>query len=181
MTDEHYNQTPRRQARFINPPNNLKSKAGNGGLNESILEKAQALLERNSDEFPPMAWRLLKQLEEAIRQAEAAANDNKNANDAEDRINAIIYPAMQLKANGGMFKYPLVTKIADRLVQFLEVIEKPDEEVLEICHAFHTTIDAVMAGRIQGGGGEYGDELTEALIKACIRYFDKNPENISDK
>jgi hypothetical protein len=80
---------------------------------------------------------------------------------------------MQLKANGGMFHYDLVTKIAERFIQFMEVIENLDEEALEIITAFHTTIRAIILGRIRGDGGKRGDELLVALIDACTRYFDK--------
>ncbi len=56
----------------------------------------------------------------------------------------MLYPAMQLKANGGMFRYPLITRISETLLQFLEVIAEPDQDAIEIVLAFHTTIQAVL-------------------------------------
>jgi hypothetical protein len=109
-----------------------------------------------------------------------SARESMHSNNIEPAIANIIYPAMQLKANGGMFHYQLVTKIADKLIQFMEVIEGLDKDALEIITAYQTTIRAVIQGRITGDGGRYGDELIEALNEACMRYFDKNPHRRKD-
>lgn len=171
----HFNQEPRRKAEFIKPPNTLKAKVGSGGLSEQILAKAQALLENNSVDFQPLAEMYLGSMMKGIEFANSPSPDA----DAEGIIAAMLYPAMQLKANGGMFHYPLVTMIADRLVQFLEVIEEPDIDAVEIVLAFHTTIRAVVMGKITGTGGRHGEELVGALSEACMRYFEKYPENMT--
>ncbi len=171
---EHFNQIPKRKAEFIKPPNNLKKKVGSGGLSDNILNKAQALLEKNTIDFQPLAEMYLNSIMKGIDNAKNAPPDS----DTEALIAQILYPAVQLKANGGMFHYNLVTKMADKFVQFMEVIEKPDIEALEIVLAFHTTIRAVILGKIKGDGGSHGEDLIRALDEACIRYFDKNPDNI---
>jgi len=172
MTDErHYNQEPRRKAEFIRPPNTLKAKVGSGGLSDDIITRAQTLLENNSAEFAPLADLYLTSLMRGVEMARKATP----ADDSENDIAHIIYPAMQLKANGGMFHYPLVTRSADKLIQFLEVIENTDEDALEIVVAFLTTIRAITLGKITGDGGKYGVELIDALNHACVRYFEKHP------
>ena len=171
---EHYNQVRKRKAEFIKPPNTLKQKVGSGGLNNNILNKAQKLLENNSVDFQPLAEMYLNSI---VRGIDVARNSIAHA-DSEELIANMLYPAMQMKANGGMFHYHLITKIADKLVQFLEVIEEPDTEALEIVLAFHTTIKAVILGKVVGDGGSHGQDLINALNDACMRYFDKNPENI---
>ena len=169
MDSKHYNQTPKRKAEFIQPPNLIKEKVGSGGLGDDILEKAQALLENNTVDFTPLAEMYLGGLMKGIE----ASKDSSTADDKEYLISMMLYPAMQLKANGGMFHYPLVTDVADRLIQFLEVIDEPDLESIEIVLAFHTTIRAVVHGKIMGNGGDHGRELLSALNSACIRYFEK--------
>lgn len=166
---DHYNQPMRRKAEFINPPNILKTKVGSGGLSEDILEKAQQLLENNTVDFLPLGELYLSNLMKGIENAKNAHPDD----DGEHIISLMLYPAMQLKANGGMFHYQLVTLIADKLIQFLEVIHEADIEGIEIVMAFHTTIRAVILGRISGDGGRHGIELLSALDEACLRYFDK--------
>ncbi|HTK85006.1 MAG TPA: hypothetical protein VL625_07970 [Patescibacteria group bacterium] len=171
----HFNQKPRRKAEFIKPLNILKSKVGYGGLSEEILTKAQVLLENNTVDFQPLADMYLATM---MRGIEHAKNPGPGE-DGETLIAGMLYPAMQLKANGGMFRYPLVTRIGDKLIQFLEVIAEPDKDAIEIVLAFHTTIRAVLMGRVMGDGGKHGDELMQALEDACMRYFEHYPENRS--
>lgn len=171
----HFHQKPRRKAEFIKPVNTLKTKAGSGGLGDDILSKAQALLENNSVDFQPLAEMYLASM---LRAIEYARNPPKGE-DNETLIAGMLYPAMQLKANGDMFRYPLVTRISDKLLQFLEVIAEPDKDAIEIVLAFHTTLRAVLMGRVAGTGGKYGDALMQALEEACLRYFERYPANRS--
>jgi len=170
---QHFNQTPKRKAEFMHPPNTLKEKVGSGGISDDILDKAQALLENNTVDFMPLAEMYLAGLMKGIENAK----DADPTDDTEFLISTMLYPAMQLKANGGMFHYQLVSDVADRLIQFLEVISEPDLEAVEIVLAFHTTIRAIIHGKITGDGGAHGHELLSALNKACIRYFEKLPQN----
>ncbi len=152
------------------PPNTLKAKVGSGGLSDDILRKAQTLLENNTADFQPLAEMYLASLMEGIELAKSGGEEQ----DDEYVISTMMYPAMQLKANGGMFQYPLISAIADKLIHFLEVINEPDIEAVEIVLAFHTTTRAVVMGRIKGDGGTHGKELLYALNQACSRYFEKS-------
>lgn len=171
--NSHYDHKPRRKAEFIKPLNILKTKVGTGGLGDNILDKAQALLENTTIDFRPLADMYLETLRKSIERAQFSSDKD----DSEQLIAGMLYPAMQLKANGGMFHYPLITNIGDRLIQFLEVIEEPDYDALEIVLAFHTTMRAVIIGQIKGDGGKHGAELIRALEEACYRYLEKYPEN----
>lgn len=175
MSELYYSQVPRRKAEFIKPVNTLKAKTGSGGLSEEILNRAQLLLENNTVDFLPLAEMYLDSLMKGID----AAKNSTREDDKEYLISSMLYPGMQLKANGGMFHYPLVTRISDHLIQFLEVIEEADIEAIEIVLAFHTTIRAVVLGKIKGDGGKHGDDLVTALSDACMRYFQKRPDNIA--
>lgn len=161
-----------RTAKFIRLPNTLKAKVGAGGLSEEILDQAERIIAENQIDFVPMGQRYLEMLMSAIRKAESAGGDG-NQNQV---IYGLILPAIQLKANGGMFHYPLVTVMADHLVDFLEVIERADAEALEIVLAFHTTIGLVLSGRLRGDGGEEGRRLLSALDEACARYYGKHAQ-----
>lgn len=178
MSDvKHYNRVPVRKAEFIKPPNHLKRKVGSGGLSDDIIDKAQALLENNTVDFLPLAEMYLENLMKGIENAKDVHPDD----DIEPSIAGMLYPGMQLKANGGMFQYPLVTRIADKMIQFLEVLEEVDIEAVEIIVAYHTTIRAVVLGRITGDGGRHGNDLIEALNDACMRYFEKYPDHVQPK
>lgn len=171
--NDHFNMTPRRKAEFFSPPNRLKNKVGYGGISEDILNKAQALLENNTVDFRPLGEMYLESVMRGVDHVKGLPDSQTSD---ETTIASILFPVMQLKANGGMFHYNLVTLISDRLIQFLEVVEFLDKDALEIIQAFHTTIRAVLLGQIKGDGGVRGSELLDALNAACYRYFEKHPE-----
>lgn len=165
MVDTPKEQKKVRKAELITPPNKLKEKVGSGGIDENVLNKAQALLENNTVDFKPIAAMLMELLTEAI-------TDAKNGNiKGEAAIEAMIYPAMQLKAQGTMFHYPLVTEISNILVNFLETVTTVDKDVLDLVVAHKMSINAVLASQIKGDGGKVGKELRDALMDACNRYY----------
>lgn len=172
MTDAaHFDQPQQRKAEFIKPPNRLKSKIGSGGLDEAILEKAQALLESNTVDFQPQAEIHLEALESAI-------NDYKTGRKkGEYAVEALIFPAMQLKSKGSMFGYPLITDIGQNLVNFLEVVIRLDDDAIDIISAHKKTMHMVATGRITGPGGKQGEALLQELHQACGRYFGKYKNN----
>ena len=154
-----------RSAEIVVPPNRLKSKVGSGGIDDSVLVKAQELLENNTIAFKPIAQMLVDILHEAI--ADAKSGTLKG----EDAIQAMLSPAMQLKAQGGMFHYPLISQIGDILVNFLETVPDVDKDVIDIVVHHKFALNAVLGSQIKGDGGKLGRELREALLDACMRYY----------
>lgn len=166
MSDDVFPEQPkRRSAELISPPNRLKEKVGSGGIDESVIQKAQELLERNTINFEPIATMLVDLLVEAIADAKSGATSSDEA------IAAMIYPAMQLKAQGTMFHYPLISDISHILVNFLETVETVDRDVLDVVVAHKMSINAVLASHLKGDGGKTGAELRDALMAACGRYY----------
>lgn len=154
-----------RNAELISPPNRLKEKVGSGGLDDAVVNKAQELLERNTIDFEPLATMMVDLLVDAI-------SDTKAGNlKGEEAIEAMLYPAMQLKAQGTMFHYPLVSDISHILVNFLETVTVMDRDVVDIVVAHKMAIKAVLASQLKGDGGKTGKELREALMDACTRYY----------
>jgi len=164
----------RQKAEFIRPPNLLKAKVGSGGLDDEILNRAQELLESNDVDFIPMAEIYMGAMAQGIEQARHATADQ----DKDKILSRIIYPAMQLKANGSMFRYPLVTAVAARLIDFCEKVYVLDKNVIEIIFACHTTIRAIILGNITGSGSERGQNLIDAIDEATRRYAKRYPDNI---
>ena len=154
-----------RHAELISPPNRLKEKVGSGGIDETVVNKAQELLERNTIDFEPIANMMLDLLVDAI-------NDAKAGNiKGEEAIEAMLYPAMQMKAQGSMFHYPLISDISHILVNFLETVNNMDRDVIDIVVAHKMSIKAVLASHLKGDGGKTGKELRQALMDACTRYY----------
>lgn len=157
-------------AKFYKPPNVLKQKVGTGGLASDILERAQRLLEDNKIDFNPMAEHYLDMLRRAIDNAYNPTTEHTN----EEVMTSLIAPIMQLKANGSMFHYPLISRISQHMILFLEELEEPQEDLLEILHAYYTTIRAILVSKIKNDGGEHGEALFQALASACKRYSEKH-------
>jgi hypothetical protein len=156
-----------RKAELITPPNRLKEKVGSGGLNETTLAKAQGSMESSIVDFQPVAQPFLDMITRGL-------DEIKTGNLAgEKAVETLIYPAMQLKAQGTMFSYPCVTDIGDVLVNFLEVVPNIDQDVIEIVVAHKRAINSVIVHKLKGDNGRVGKELKSALIDACNRYYAK--------
>ena len=160
----------KKQVQFITPINTIKQKVGTGGLSDDILDKAEQLLKENTESFGPVADIYLASIYESVQNSKKAATPK----DHQKAVSSIIYAATHIKANGTMFHYPLATEIADKLIQFMEPIKTMDKESVELVMAFHTTLRAVIAGKVLGDGGQRGKDLLAALNDACERYFEKN-------
>ena len=169
----HFNQPQKRDATFIKPPNTIKLKVGSGGLDESALNRAQKIIETCDADFIPVGRAYLNSMMKGIEKAKASLNDDDA--DIELIIGGMLFPSAQLKANGGMFNFPLVTRLADRFVQFLEVVDTIDGDVIEISLAFHKIISLVLDSKIKGdAASNYSENLVNELNLACMRYFEKH-------
>ena len=155
------------EAEIIRPPNKIKEAVGNGGLDAQVVRKAQTALEINASaiDFRPQARAII----DTLQQAYNAAQDGSRA--GTDAIEAMIHPAMQLKAQSGRFKYNLLSEICNILVNFLETAEKADRNALSIVHVHLLTIRAIINRSMTGDGGAVGKELRDALMDACNRYY----------
>ncbi|MFH1157552.1 MAG: hypothetical protein V1721_01515 [Pseudomonadota bacterium] len=122
-------------------------------------------MEENTTDFIPIAAEFIEALNRGIQNAE------NNVTRGEAAIEAMLYPAMQLKAQGAMFRFPLVTEVSDILVNFLETVENIDKNVLEIASAHKMTISVVISNRMTGDGGAQGQSLKTSLTDACSRYY----------
>ncbi len=151
--------------RLVKPENTLKKKVGNGGFDEAILVNAQKVIEENTIDFKPMALEFLQQLTEVL---EEVKTQNLCEDEAHDKI---MYPLMQLKAQGALFHYPVISKISYIVVDFLENVRGLDANVLEIVSAYKKSIFAVLSLQIQQDDSKVGKDLCDALVDACNRYY----------
>jgi LPS sulfotransferase NodH len=165
---EHFNREPRRKAEFIKPVNQLQSKVGYGGIDEKKLQKAETVIEKIPVNFKPMAQTYLDEL---MKEIVAAKKPPSPARNGEDIINRMLDAATHLKAGGGMCGHKLIAKMADKLIQFLEVIDEPNKDATEIAEAFHKAILLALGNKDAKGE----QELLGALDAACWRYFEHHP------
>lgn len=159
----------KKKPRFIKPPNILKQKMGSGGIDEKVLAKSQEYLETIAVDFVPIAEGFLREF--SLRLKEARESDAPFAAAREK----IVMPVMQLKANGGMFRFQLVSEVADIALQFLEAIDetKVNDDTFEVLKAHENTIKIIISNNLKGNGGKEGLALVRELDHACKRYFSR--------
>ncbi|HRQ60729.1 MAG TPA: hypothetical protein PLO23_04355 [Alphaproteobacteria bacterium] len=153
------------KARFINPPNRLKVKVGSGGINDALIERAQFYIETVDIAYEPEAQRQLLIIEETIKTLRAAGGLQP--------VDTLVNPVMQLKANGGMFRYQLVSDVADIALNFLEGLKSLNDAALDVVQAHIHTIRIILKNKLKGDGGKEGFALIKELEKACQRYAAK--------
>jgi hypothetical protein len=163
MSDQK--KTSSKKARFINPPNRIKTKVGSGGLSENLIERAQYHIETAEVEYEPEAQKHLKEIGDVIARLKAEKGLHP--------VDPLINPVMQLKASGGMFRYQLVSDVADIALNFIESLKAVNEAALDVVQAHLHTIHIIMNHKLKGSGGKEGFALIKELDNACQRYYSK--------
>lgn len=149
------------------PPNMLRKKVGWGGLSADIITRAQKVLEQAAASLEPVADNLLGKYIESLRDV---LDRDPATLDKED----IVHPVVQLKSQGSMFNYPLITMASDSLVNFLESIpDELDDDAMEVVQAHFITLHAIISQHMHGEAGKQGRVLVVELKKACERYYKK--------
>ena len=151
-------------AEIIKTPNVLKKKVGSGGFDQTTLMKAEKTLAENKIDFAPTAQEFINLMSDTIGEAQAALIVGERA------VESLIYPAMQLKAQGTMFHYPLITDIAESLVNFLETLNSVNQDVLDIVAAHKKTISIIIQKGMKSSDTAEAIALKKELSNACERY-----------
>jgi hypothetical protein len=157
----------KKEVRFYDPPNVLREKVGTGGFDPVMLERAEEFIDQHQVDFTPTANDILKRLNKAISKAKKAPKADKEI------VDSISGPIMELKANGSMFHYALVSEIASVILNFLENVEELNEDGFDIIDVHQKTLEAILASGLTGDGGREGRALAQELYQACQRYKKK--------
>ncbi|SDE12272.1 response regulator [Rhodospira trueperi] len=150
-------------------PNTLKDKLGRGSqavfdLPLEMLERAEAELDRVALDFHDWARDYLNRLGRMLAEAEANA-------DARRRIYRDINGlAHELRGQGGLFGYPLMTTLALSLFEATEPGCPEDDDSVAIIRAHIDTMRIVVRDKVKGDGGEVGRLLLEALRDAIAKH-----------
>ena len=145
----------------------LQSKIGRGPLSEELVKKSQIVLDKAADDFQPIANVFLDKLDLAVQKTRSGALEGDAA------IEAMTQPVMELKANARMFRYGLVSTLANIMLGFLEATHALDKDAIDIVGAHHKTLSAIVVKKMEGDGGEYGVLLERELTDAVARYMSK--------
>ena len=132
------------QAKYHHPPNVLRQRVGIGGIDEDLLEKAETFIQDNQYDFKPHAIEIMKRFKETLAAAKKSKTLDKKV------INEIAEPIMELKANGDMFRYALLTEVAEILLNFLENIQKLNDDSFNIIDEHKNTLEVILKNNLRG-------------------------------
>jgi len=157
-----------RKPKFIPPDNKLKTKVGDGGIPAFLIKQCQDFLESNPVDFVPYARKFLEDLEFA------RADIIKKPQQGDDIMKNVFNIIMQLKSNGSMFHYQLISMTSDVLLRFLENAHKYDDDFIDILSVYTKSLRIILNKKLTGNGGKEGYVLTQELHNACLRYYSKH-------
>ena len=156
-------------------PNYLKQKMGSNAqrqpftLPDDMLANAEQLLKREAEGFLDWAKTYLERLSRQVTEAKQISGE-RTANFEE--INLI---AHELRGQGGTFGYPLITVFGKSLYEVTKPPCRQDDSNLEIVKAHIDAMRAVLREKIEGDGGELGQQLFKALKMAISKYAPAAP------
>lgn len=126
-------------------------------LDPDGLARAKAALSRLSDDYLSWAASDCGALSSCL--AEIAADPS----DPADGLWRLFRIAHDMKGQAGTFGYPLVTEIARRLCLTIEAMPEPDGDGLARLSRHVEALAEIVAGRLDGDGGDRGRELLDGL------------------
>lgn len=160
---------PAQRPELFSPVNLLKQKVGSGGIDEARIEKAQTLIQGvSNDVFRELINELLSILQTLI-----ALCRHEQYYNTQKLIEDFAATFVQIKAHGAMFRYPLMSSIANNAIRFLDNLTDVDGKALDVLQAHCDSIHLVKSKKLEGDGGEKGAEIKKALADACQRYFNQ--------
>lgn len=143
----------------------LRMRIGKGAIAPKVLLACRRVMEENAFDFTPMARDILKTILSEIEMLQA----NKRTH--EETLGALRIQVMQFKANAATFRYPLLSEIAHKLLDFLDEINELDASAVEIVMAFHNTAEKLLVRRDENHTDSRARKIPEEFEKAFERYW----------
>jgi CheY-like chemotaxis protein len=168
------------QVVYFELPNRLAAKAGGQpGAKElpaiplEVLAAAEEQIQSNGPDYT--AW-VTSQIDAIVKVLQRLQQPEQPVARLMSEVNR---GAHELRGHGGVFGYPLVTKIAKSLYDATNrSFSKPLTESEHMLYTAHIdAIRAVMRQRIEGDGGEIGQQLLAMLEVAKKKYSGDNGES----
>jgi len=146
----------------------LQLKTGTGSIDTKKIDKSQKAIDENKTDFIPIATESLETLDVAIKSARGNIDG-----DPRILLPNLVKPVMQLKANAAMFGYPLVSKLAGAMLDFLDDLTTVDRDLISVAEAHYKTLCFIISKRMSGDGGQHGPEIQKELEAVRNRYLMK--------
>ncbi len=113
---------------------------------DEVMAKAEAAIDRLAAEYPRHAGRDVADLD---RHAEKMDSDRDNRKAHYDEILRI---AHDMRGQGALFGYPLMTRYAGSLCKATRLLEAHDYAILNIVRTHVMAMQAILGTRVMGAG-----------------------------
>ena len=105
-----------------------------------------------------------------LRQAyESACSDAKKRQEHLDNISGLVH---EIKGEAGSYDYPLLTRVAESLQNFVNSVDDCRGVQLDIVGKYVEAMEAIIREKLEGNGGTTGKELLHALGIAVEKFGD---------
>lgn len=162
--------------RFYPQPRTLVSKLIKGeNVSDKMLfdwdqlESMETELETFSEDFMDWTAEYVGQLEQLYKAASELPVEKRKAT-----FNKISMIAHELRGQGGVFGYPLISNIAESLFDLTHQMLDRSDDSLQLVKEHLDTLKAVMREKIRGDGGAIGVAVMHALKKANLKFINRS-------
>jgi DNA-binding response OmpR family regulator len=157
--------------RFLAPVNRLKHKTGGDlAIDPERIAEAERDLETWHESYLDWLSDYLGRIEAAHGEA-AATSDGRARRLSMDRINGVCH---ELRGQGGLFGYPLISTVSRSLFQLTHRITEVSDDCLKLVGEHLKTMKAIRRDDVKNDGGDLGRELVEALQAANRDFIAKS-------
>ena len=153
-------------AQFIKVPNNLrkaKSGSGPGKLDQSLLKRAEQVIENIQATYTDWADEELEALDAVVARLVSGASDQSAD------LKKLYTLSLDMKGSGGSFGYLMMSEVAASLNDFLQGKEALEKLDIEVVAAHVSALRAIYAESIRDDGGNMGRALLVGLEKIVAK------------
>ena len=154
-------------ANRIWPPNPLAEKAIKGGPNAvtaETLDRAEKVIADAAGDYLEWVGADLEKLRGALN--DLVQSDDRHA----EALQRLFDIAHDMKGQGGIFGYDLMTVISDLLCGFVERLKRDlGEAEIAALQLYVDALDVVVAKRLTGDGGPEGKRLLDGLARVSAK------------
>lgn len=162
---------------FIHAPNKLKKKVGEGaaGFDAGVFLRAkEAVKNLAANYIEGIAPKEMRDLTNMVQSL------NHFPDRSGEYISKIFNQAHEIKAGGGSYGYPLISRIAESLCKLTEGMRQPAAMDMALIKFHQDALNIVVRKKIKGIGGEIGQLLVEGLEIVVAKHKAHDPSLVME-
>lgn len=154
-------------------PKSLKQKLSTGvkdsnepPFDPEMLKAAEEKIQNMATDYSDWVKESIEELQQAHHRAV------ENPEQAPDQFAAINTLALELRGQGGIFGYPLISQIGKSLYDISKESATITPQLLDLIDSHIDLVKVVINQKVAGDGGETGRQLLQSLVEAKRKFAD---------